>query len=90
MKRKSKAGRKPKPKGTKILPNGLDPKQWEKIQTEAKRLGLDDGAKALRKIVDWYFEEQEQHNSGTVATPADDKAFEELLKEQQTKSKSKN
>lgn len=45
-------GRPSVPEEEKVLPNGLLPRQWERVKSEAKKRGYQEAAPFLRWVID--------------------------------------
>ena len=78
-------GRKPNPNG-KILSNGLFERQWECVQQDAIKQGID-AAVLQRRIVDWYYAAKTQQAERQSGKYAQEVEFKKLSKKNQKENK---
>ena len=71
-------GRPRKVEEEKVLSNGLFPRQWERLQMEAKQRGYAETMPLLRAIVDEYFaqEDADAASAGETVELGDDEKFD--------------
>ncbi len=75
-------GRPSKPADDKVLSNGLFPRQWERIQREAKKHGFSEGMPYLRNIVDEYFAQKDAEAASAEENAEGDRDYEKMTKGQ--------
>ena len=74
-------GRHPLKVSEKVLNNGLYPRQWKRLNKEAKERGYSEAMPFLRFILDDFFAREDAEASESIADAKSDKEYEHMVEE---------